>query len=158
MITVNISNKGCISVFLLLVMLLVMLPVRAEAAQIVETEIEYLPDGGYIETVVTESVSRASGTKTGTKVKRQVDADGNEQWAIQLQGTFSYNGTSASCTNAVCNVTVSASNWYVVSKTAGKSGAVATADVTMGRKVLGITVAKNQYALTLTCDKNGNLS
>lgn len=139
-------------------MLLVMLPVRAEAAQIVETEIEYLPDGGYIETVVTESVSRASGTKTGTKVKRQVDADGNEQWAIQLQGTFSYNGTSASCTNAVCNVSVSASNWYVVSKAAGKSGAVATADVTMGRKVLGITVAKNQYALTLTCDKNGNLS
>ena len=158
MITVNISNKGCISVFLLLVMLLVMLPVRAEAAQIVETEIEYLPDGGYIETVVTESVSRASGTKTGTKVKRQVDADGNEQWAIQLQGTFSYNGTSASCTNAVCNVTVSANNLYVVSKAASKSGAVATANVTMGQKVLGITIAKNAYELTLTCDKNGNLS
>lgn len=154
----NTSNKRYISVFLVLVMLLVMLPVRAEAAQIVETEIEYLPDGGYIETVVTESVSRASGTKTGTKTKRFVDTDGEEKWAIQLQGTFSYNGTSASCTNAVCNVTVSANNWYVVSKAASKSGAVATANVTMGQKVLGITIAKNAYELTLTCDKNGNLS
>lgn len=143
---------------LLLAFLLSMIPFRAEASQTVATEIEYLSDGGYIETVISESVSRASGTKTGTKVKRYVDSDGNEEWVIRLEGTFSYNGTSATCTNAVCNVTVSASNWYVVNKSASKNGAVASASVTMGQKVLGVTVAKPSYQLTLTCDKNGNLS
>ena len=143
---------------LLVVLLLTLIPVRAEAAQTVDSQIEYLPDGGYIETVITESVSRASGTKTGSKLQRRVDSDGNEEWAIRLQGTFSYNGTAAACTNAVCTVTVSADNWYVVSKSAGKSGATASAEVTMGRKVLGITVSKPEYSLTLTCDKNGNLS
>lgn len=139
-------------------MVLTMIPVRAEAAQVIDTRIEYLPDGSYIETVITESVSRASGTKTGSKAQRLVDSDGTELWNIRLQGTFSYNGTSATCTNAVCTVTVSADNWYVVSKSAGKSGATASAEVTMGKKFLGITISKPEYSLTLTCDKNGNLS
>lgn len=152
------TNKRYISVLLVLILLFAVLPVRVEAVQVVETEIEYLPDGGYIETVLLESAVRASGTKTGTKTKRYVDSDGNEEWVIQLQGTFSYNGTSATCTSAICNVTVSANNWYVVSKSASKSGAKASADVTMGMKVLGITVSKSSYQLTLTCDKNGNLS
>lgn len=152
------TSKRYMSFFLVLALLVVLLPVRAEAAQIVTTEIEYLPNGGYIETVVTETANRAGGTKTGTKVKRFIDTDGKEEWVIQLQGTFSYNGITATCTNAVCNVTVTASDWYVVSKTASKSGAVATANVTMGQKVLGITISKPSYVLTLTCDKNGNLS
>ena len=152
------TSKRYMSFFLVLALLVVLLPVRAEAAQIVTTEIEYLPDGGYIETVVTETANRAGGTKTGTKVKRFIDTDGKEEWVIQLQGTFSCNGITATCTNAVCNVTVTASDWYVVSKTASKSGAVATANVTMGQKVLGITISKPSYVLTLTCDKNGNLS
>lgn len=41
---------------------------------------------------------------------------------------------------------------------ASKSGAVASASVTMGQIVMGITVSQTSYQLTLTCDKNGNLS
>lgn len=151
-------NKRYVSILLAWIFVLAMLPIRAEATQIAEPEVEYLPDGGYIETVISESVSRASGTKTGTKVKRYVDSDGNEQWIIRLQGTFSYNGTSATCTSSTCYVTVYADNWNVVTKSASKNGPTASASATMERKVLGITVSKHSYELTLTCDKNGNLS
>lgn len=158
LIIVSSLSRRFLPTVLLLAFLLSMIPFRAEASQTVATEIEYLSDGGYIETVISESVSRASGTKTGTKVKRYVDSDGNEQWIIRLQGTFSYNGTSATCTNSACDVTVYADNWSVVTKSASKSGATASASATMARKVLGITVSKQSYELTLTCDKNGNLS
>lgn len=66
------SKKICALLFVL-VMLLSVLPIRGEAAQIVESEVEYLPDGSYIETVIYESVSRASGTKTGSKWKKYYD-------------------------------------------------------------------------------------
>lgn len=151
-------NKRNVAAMLALLIALMVLPIHAEATQIVSNQTEYLPDGGYIETVITESVSRASGTKTGTKATRYVDSDGNEEWIIRLQGTFNYNGTTATCTNSVCNVTISEDNWYVVSKSASKSGATASANVTMGRKAAGITIVKPKYTLTLTCDKNGNLS
>jgi len=154
----GVLSKRTAAIFLTVILLLTIMPVRAEATQVVSSEIEYLPEGGYIETVITESAQRASGTKTGSKVKRHVDGDGIEQWTILLQGTFSYNGTTATCTNAVCNVTVSVGNWYVVSKSASKHDAVAVANVTMGQKMLGITISKPKYSLTLTCDKNGNLS
>ena len=68
-------NKRNAAVMLALIIALMVLPIHAEATQIVSTQTEYLPDGGYIETVITESVSRASGTKTGTKATRYVDSD-----------------------------------------------------------------------------------
>lgn len=151
-------NKKVVAILLALILVLAVMPIQAVAVEVVASEIEYLPGGGYIETVTTESTYWASGMKTGSKVKRYVDSDGTELWNIRLQGTFSYTGTAATCTNAVCNVTVLANNWYVVSKSASKSGAKASADVTMGMKVLGITVSKSSYQLTLACDKNGNLT
>lgn len=155
---VRFLSKHFVSVAFVLAILFTMIPFCADASQMVTTENELLPDGGYIETIVTESVSRATGTKTGTKLVRYVDADGNEQWIIRLQGTFNYNGTSASCTNAACDVTIYADNWSFTAKSASKSGASANGSVTMVRKVLGITVSKKSYELTLTCDKDGNLS
>lgn len=106
----------------------------------------------------TVSLSRATNTKTGTRVITSKNADGTIDWKAVLTGTFTYNGTTATCTTSSVTVTVYASNWYEVSKTAGKSGASATGSVTMGRKVLGITVAKETYDMTLTCSSNGTLS
>ena len=79
-------------------------------------------------------------------------------WKAVLTGTFTYNGTSAACTASSCNVTIYDSNCHEISKSATKSSNTASASVTMGRKFLGITVAKNDYSISLSCDKNGVLS
>jgi len=56
------------------------------------------------------------------------------------------------------SVTINDGNWYTVSKTAGKTGNTAIADVTMGKKLLGITISKKDYHLTLTCSASGTLN
>ena len=118
----------------------------------------YYEDGSYLKITITESMSRASGTKTGSKKYEHLDSNGNLCWTATLRGTFTYTGTSATCTASSCDVSISNSAYYVVSKTVGKSGGSATATLTMGRKLLGITISKDTYDLKLTCDKNGNLS
>ena len=59
---------------------------------------------------------------------------------------------------ASCSVSISDSSWYVVSRTASRSGNTATANLTMGRRALGVTVSTSNYTITLSCDKSGNLS
>lgn len=148
--------KRFFSYFLIVSMLLVLLPVQVNAAE-ADEEIIYLEDGSYISITVEEHGSRASGTKTGSKTYTYT-YDGGTAWKAILSGTFSYTGTSATCTNSGCSVTIYDSAWYTVSKSAGKSGNSATASVTMGRKSLGVTVAKVPISMKLTCDANGNLS
>lgn len=74
-------------------------------------------------------------------------------WTVHLSGTFSYNGSSSSCTKASCSISNLDSNWSVKSKSATKSKNTAHAKVTMHQKGGG-DLSKE---LTLTCDKNGKL-
>ena len=152
--------KRCFSAILAILLLVCLLPCNTLAAEptTANESIEYYADGSYLVTTITESVSRASGTKTQSKAQSYYDSSDNLEWKITLTGTFTYNGTSATCTSASCNVDVYASNWYLISKSASKSGNTASSDVTMGQKLLGITISKPNYTMTLTCDKDGNFS
>lgn len=120
--------------------------------------IVYFEDGSYMVTTIEEIGTRASGTKTQSKARTYYGSDDEAKWKIILTGTFTYNGTSATCTNSICSVDVYASNWYVVSKSAEKSGNEASCTVTMGQTFLGITISKPVHTLTITCDKDGNLT
>lgn len=153
----TVLKKRIFSFLLAILIFVSVLPV-ARAAESVEEEIIYLEDGQYLVITITESLSRATNSKTGAKMIEWKDTDGALLWKAVLSGTFTYNGTTATCTASSVSVTVYADNWYEVSKTAGKSGASATGSVTMGRKVLGITVAKDTYGMTLTCSPTGTLS
>ena len=55
-------------------------------------------------------------------------------------------------------MTITNTNWYIVSKSATKSGNAAVGELTMGRKFLGIIVEKVPVSMRITCDANGNLS
>lgn len=123
-----------------------------------EVERIYLEDGSYFLITIVEWDSRASGTKTASKTYTYNSSSGVALWKAVLKGTFVYTGTSSTCTASSCDVTILDSDWYVVSNTAGKSGNSATAELTMGHKLLGITVNKKTANLALTCDENGNLS
>lgn len=123
-----------------------------------QKEIIFLEDGAYIE-VTLESVSTIGyGVVTKSKNYTYYGADKVAEWNISLTGTFAYNGINSSCTLSSCSVDIYDSAWYVVSKTPSLSGNTAYATVTMGYKVLGVTVSKKTYDITLTCDKDGNLS
>ncbi len=135
-----------------------MLPLSAFAATETQENIIYLNNGCYITVELTIAETRASGTKTASKTYTFRGSDGIEEWRAVLRGTFSYTGSSATCTAASCDVTITDTDWYIVSKSATKSGASAVGELTMGRKWLGITVDKESISMRITCDANGNLS
>lgn len=149
--------KRVISVLLAIYLVVVVLPVGGYAAEQKE-EIIYFDDGSYLVIEINHSQERATWRVTGNKRYTYYSSDGTSLWYAVLTGSFDYTGTSSSCTSSSISVTVQDSAWYVISKSASKSGNKATASVTMGEKVLGVTVARVPVSLTLSCDANGNLS
>ena len=137
-----------------------MLPVGvfATADQQTANNVIYFEDGSYITVELVVIESRTTNTKTGSKVYHYRDGDGVELWNATLQGTFTYNGTSATCTASNVSVSIINDNWYTVSKSASKSGASATGEATVGRKLLGITIKKETVSMRLTCSASGVLS
>lgn len=118
----------------------------------------YLDNGCYITVELSVVETRASGAKSASKTYTYRGSDGAEEWRAVLRGSFSYTGSSATCTAASCDVTITDTDWYIVSKTATRSGSSALGELTMGRKFLGITVDKEPVSMRITCDANGNLS
>ena len=143
---------------LAIIMVCMFVPVEVDASTNDNVRMIYLETGAYIVITIQESGGRASGTKSGTARYDYYGSDGVKQWTATLNGTFTYNGTSATCTSSSCSVSISNSAWYLISKSASKSGNTATGSVNMGRKILGVTTAKEAIDLTLSCDANGNLS
>lgn len=143
---------------LILAVLLVYSATPMASAMEKDASILYFDDGSYITIQLSEAGGRAGGVKTGNKTYTYWDSKGVTVWKAVLTGTFSYTGTTATCTSCSCSVTIYDTAWYQVSKTTGKSGGTATAELTMGYKVLGITTKKVPVSMTLTCDADGNLS
>ena len=143
----------CVAVTLMLVFCI--LPVSAFAS---ENENIYFDDGSCIVVETINCGVRASGSVSGGKQYTHYGSDGVTNWKAVLNGSFTYTGSSATCTSSSVDVTIYDSSWYVISKSASKSGNKATGSVTIGEKVLGITTTKVPINLTLQCDPNGNLS
>lgn len=144
--------------FILSVVLLLSMAGTVFASETSTTEIIYLEDGSYLVIETVQSMARSANTTSGFTRITHVAESGETRWRAILTGTFTYDGTSATCTEATVTTYVYADNWYEVSKSSVKSGDTATGSVTMGRTVLGITVAKETYNMTLTCSPNGTLS
>lgn len=102
--------------------------------------------------------SRASNSISASKSYTYRDGKNVIQWKAVLTGSFTYNGSKVTCTSSSIDVTIYDSEWYVVVKSAGKSENIARGSVTIGKKLLGVTVSQHPVSLTLTCDANGNLS
>jgi len=86
------------------------------------------------------------------------DSNNNLIWKITLQASFSYNGTTSSCIAAYSYSTVYSGNWSEDSNTTVPSANTAVAHVEMVRKVLFIIVERQNVVLTLSCDKDGNIT
>lgn len=148
--------KRLIPLLVLVILIAGILPVVACAEENTLETIRF-DDGSYMMVEMVFGRVRASGSVTGSKKYTYYNSDDVSQWRAVLTGSFSYSGSSATCSSSSVDVTVYNSDWYVVSKLADKSGNTATASVTMGLPYDG-TVAKVPVKLNLKCDANGNLS
>lgn len=151
------KRTTCILVLLLLVMSVLPMGTFAAEETCITEDVIYFNDGSYITIEIVEDYGRTTARKTKNYVYR--DSDGEEQWRASLIGTFTYNGTTATCTDSSCDVTITNTAWSATSKTVGKSGASATAQLTMTKKLLGfITTQEETLNMSLTCSPTGVFS
>lgn len=134
-----------------------LVPFSAYAAEN-EQSIVFFEDGCYIKVEIIESIARASGSKTAKKQYTYYDDDNVSQWKVVLNGTFTYTGSSSTCTSSSVDVTIYNSDWYTISKSASKSNNKAVGSAKMGNRPDGVTIKTVPVNLTLSCDADGNLS
>lgn len=150
-----------IIVFMILTVFAVSLqPVYADETV---SEIEYLDDGCYYETVI-ESEAPDDGaqlqatTRTGSKTVYFKNSKGKVQWYVKVKGTFSYGNGSAKCTAASATAVSKVAAWKISDKSSSRSGNAATAKATAKRYENGSLVETKHKSVTLKCSPSGNLS
>jgi len=132
------------------------LPASAEENLTTETSIVYLDNGDYIETSITyfETISRAA-TQSGSKTRSYKNSAGEVMWSVTVYGTFTYNGTTSTCTSASHSTTAPGSYWSIKSASSRKSGYSAIADATATYAPTSTDYSMN---VTLFCSPYGILS
>lgn len=111
-----------------------------------------------METIIEEiPTTRASNQKTGRKTANYKNSQGTVVFTVTVTGTFTYNGSSSTCTKSVVEASSKNANWKISSKSASKSGNKATAKATAKRYVDGTVVETRNCSVTLTCSSNGSL-
>lgn len=121
-------------------------------------EIRYFADGSTIEVSQREVPSfRASGSKNGAKDYTFKDSSGNVEWIYTILASFTYNGSSATCTNVWDNVTIKEGNWKKYSASFSRSGNMGYSHFVMKRYMLGIPMQTVEDNASIGCNANGGL-
>lgn len=125
--------------------------------------IEYLDNGDYVETIIsddeTDSEISLFSTKSITKTKTSYykNSSGTVLWSVTIKATFSCNGKSATCTSCSHTTTISAKTWSIKSASHSKSGNTATAKATATHKTR--TGSSNHtISVTIKCSPTGVVS
>ena len=123
------------------------------------TEIEYFSDGSYmVTTYETDAIMALTTTASKTKSVTYYSSSDVPQFKFSLGGTFSYDGSSATCTYATHSTEIYNDEWYVSSASSSKSANQAFGNATFKRKFLFVVVDTKDVALTLTCSPTGVIS
>ncbi|HIY64423.1 MAG TPA: hypothetical protein H9730_13370 [Candidatus Mediterraneibacter stercoripullorum] len=136
-------------------------PVKAQESI---TEIEYLSDGSYYLTEIQEDsvpsigLLAANKTRTASATTKYCSASGNTLWYVKVTATFTYNGSTSSCTSASATAGSYSSAWKISGKSASRSGNKGKATATATQYVNSKPASSRTRTVTLTCDKDGNLS
>ena len=133
------------------------------AEQIESSEIEYLDDGSYFETVITTEsnsgmTTLSSKSVTKTKTSYYKNSNGTILWYVKVTGTFTYGNGSQKCTSSSVTADSKSGAWKITSKSASKSGNKATAKATAKRYYGGSVAETKNKTVTLTCSPSGNFS
>ena len=134
-------------------------PVSAASTtgKVTAVTIEYLENGDYIETIITYEEALTRSSKTASKTKNYKNSDGDVMWSVTVRGTFSYNGTTSSCTAVSHSTTTLNAYWSIKSASSSKSGNTATAKAVATQSISGVS-RDYSVSVSLTCSANGTLS
>lgn len=95
------------------------IPVSATTADNTERTIEYLYNGDYIETIITDDTANPSislyttNTITKTKTRYYKNSSGTVLWSVAIKATFSYNGSTSTCTSCSHSTTAPGASWSI---------------------------------------------
>lgn len=126
--------------------------------RVVSVERQYLENGDYIETIITESpiASYASNSKTGSKTSQYYN-NGVVLWYVKVTGTFTYTGSSVYCTSASVTADSYHSDWGISNRSSSYSGNIATAKATGTRYYGNAVVERINETVNLSCSVSGSL-
>ena len=156
--------KKLLSVFLAVIIIFSTLTVSVFASDdeiVISETTEQFEDGSYLIVTLTEEKSsnlRATSTKTGSKTFTLYNSNDEKLLVMKLTATFSYTGSSATCTNVAPTFTVYNSNWRVTKSTGTKSGNKGIGDFTAKQYVLNVPINTKDVTITITCSNTGVLS
>lgn len=155
-------NKKLYSILALLLTITLLFPTTVKAnttsLSVISKEIIYQDEHYTIEvtTIIEEepcTTYATTQTKTVTKVSNVKNSFGSVVATYTLKGTFRYDGTSATCTNATYTTSTDSIFWSFENTTAYASGAKAIGSFTA--KSLTNTISKT---VTITCSNTGVIS
>lgn len=156
------TNKKFISLVIALLLIL-SIPFTAFAQENENkiVSIEYFDDGSYLIVELVEEevpLTRATSPKSGTKTYTYISSTDKVLWIATLNGSFTYTGTSATCTSASVSYKIYDDSWKCTSAVASKSGRTARGDFVFKKYVLGIPIKTIEKSLTISCSNTGTLS
>ncbi len=128
---------------------------------ITTTTTQYLEDGSYIVTTLTQSASpRATTyTKNGYKTINLYNSDDELQWKYTLIGTFKVvEGVSVTCTDSTYTYEIVNDSWHLTDHTNSYSDNTAYGTAVFKKKVLFIVTKTENVNVLINCDKNGNMN
>ena len=153
----NLSKSLCIMLILFLLMGQSTMLVAASTNEIYSITKEYLPDGSYYETEIRYTPTRATITGA-SKTTTYKNNSGDALWYVRVTANFTFNGSSSSCTSASCSANSYSSSWKILKRESNRSGNTAYAAARAGNYVAGKLIGTHDKTVSLTFDKNGNLS
>jgi hypothetical protein len=155
--------KKYLSVMITMVVVCVLFVSNASIAAYDDTTQEttttyvYLDNGDYIETTIISNTSPSRSSINATKTSVCKNSSDEPLWSVSITATFTYNGTSSSCTYA-SGSSETFSNWQVTAPTVRVSGASATSSATGRIYLLGFLISEKTLFVTLSCSPTGVLT
>jgi hypothetical protein len=139
------------------------IPVSASTINNTESFIEYLDNGDYIETIITDDTADSgisvysTNTITKTKTSYYKNSSGTVLWSVAIKATFSYNGSTSTCTSCSHSTTSPGASWSIKSASHSKSGNTATAKATATHTTATDTLEYTR-SVTIKCSATGTVS
>ena len=142
----------------LTLVLMLFLPINTVYALEENYSTIYYENGYYYETIVTTINSVARSAKEGSKTVYCKNSSGKTLWSVTVNGTFTYNGSTSSCTSASVSTSVVDASWKIASKSSSKSGNTAKATATAHYYLNGNIIDRQIKTVTLKCSASVKLS
>ena len=118
----------------------------------------YYENGYYYEISISVTNSVARSAKEGSKTIYFKNSAGKTMWSLTVKGTFTYNGSTSSCTSASASTSITDATWKITNKSSSKSGNTAKATATAICYLNGNPINSATKTVSLKCSVSGKLS